>query len=121
MIEGFQYGYPDREQTIWCIHRDDDTSGRMLCGRKVGFIPVEQPVQPTTVHRACIEAMYGPRKLPPRKDRIVYGTCPVCGGDAVVEEGRIAGHGEVRVDGDGQPYVSGVACLGVNMAPRGQR
>lgn len=116
MIDGFEYGYAQGEDTVWCIRREG-TESRMLCGRKVGFVPVQQPTRPKNVHRDCLEAMYGPTKPEPTG----YGTCPACGGHVAVDAGRIQAHGELRIDGDGVPYASDTSCLGVNLRPRGKR
>jgi hypothetical protein len=114
VIDGYEYGFAQGEDTVWCIRREAGGS-RMLCGRKVGFVPVVQPEHPTHVHRACLEAMYGSVKQREATNR--YGTCPACGGDAPVVDGRIQPHGAWRVNGEA--YESDEACLGVNMRPRG--
>lgn len=114
MIPGFEYGYAQGEHVVWCIHPDGNT-GLMLCGRKVGFVPVVQPEHPTVVHRDCLEAMYGSPKRNPAA--VGYATCPAREGAAPVFEGRIEPHGAWKVSGDG-PYQSDEACVGVNMAPK---
>jgi len=118
VIDGYEFGYARDEQDMWCI-RKVGVQARMLCGRKVGFVPVVQPARPTNVHRDCLEAMYGATNR--GESPTGYGTCPACGGSAPVSGGRMQAHGEVRVNGDGRPYESETSCLGVNMRPRRQR
>jgi hypothetical protein len=118
MITGFEYGYAQGQQTMWCIHKDG-TSERMLCGRWVGFIPVVQPERPLHVHRDCLEAMYGTHKRV--RSAVGYAVCPVCDGDAPVFERRIQAHGAWKIGADGEPYQSEQPCLGVNLKPRGRR
>lgn len=113
---GFEYGYAVNEHELWCILRDGE--GHMLCGKPVGFVPAAQPAQPKHVHRACLEAMYGPdgsKKGPSRA--VVYATCPMCQGDAPVYDGRVQGHNAWVLSAIGQPVVSDQACLGVNLPP----
>lgn len=105
MLPGFEYGFPDKEQTVWCIQREGDTSGWMLCGRKVGFVPVLQPTDPAAKCRDCLQAMYGPVPAAPRAV-----VCPACQQGVRVVDGRVAAH----------PDVAGMACTGVNL-PVGRR
>jgi hypothetical protein len=114
VIEGYSFGFAAGEGSMWCIHRDDIV-GRMLCGRRVGHIPVPQPQRPKNVHRDCLEAMYGQGERAPSRDED-FGVCPVCGGEAAVFGGRLQRHGAWRVRG-GEVYVSMDRCLGEGEPP----
>jgi hypothetical protein len=115
MIPGFAHCYSKLATTLWCICREGD--GRTLCGREVGFAPVDGvPAHPTPACQVCRAAMYGTQPV------IGSGTCPACEGDVELLDGRVQPHGVVRVNGAGGQYESAEPCLGVNMAPkRGRR
>jgi hypothetical protein len=109
------YGYADGVDTEWCI-ADAGSPGYMLCGRRVGFVPVVPPLFPQVVHKRCRDKWF--RTEGARVAEPATGACPACGGEVVVRGGRIQSHGELRVGGDGEPHESGVRCPGVNMRPK---
>jgi hypothetical protein len=121
-MNGYEYGYARGEDTVWCI-RKDGVKARMLCGREVGFVPVIQPEHPKSVHRDCIEAMYGAvqRAVDRPSSQVGYAVCPACAGEAAVFQGRLQAHGEWRVGPDGGRYQSEVPCVGVNLPARRKR
>lgn len=112
----FEYGWAAGEEHVFCIHKVG-VVGRMLCGRRVNHISRVQPEAPSNVHRECLEAMYGRGEQPPRPKVTDQGTCPVCGGEAAVVEGRIARHGAWHIRGNGEPYVSSTWCRGEGERP----
>lgn len=117
MMDGYEFGYSEHAQKVWCIRKEDAPT--TLCGRGVGFFPVDGiPEKPEPLCRDCLQAMWGAdgsKQGPSRA--VVYATCPMCQGDAPVYDGRIQGHNAWVLSAIGQPVVSDQACLGVNMAP----
>lgn len=115
MIPGFEYGFPTCEGTVYCIRREGAT--RMLCGRRVGFVPVVQPEHPRTVHADCLKVMCvrgAEQQKPAKRD---LGVCPVCRGEVPLSSGRVEAHGEWRRSAIGQRFQIDVPCLGINMVP----
>jgi hypothetical protein len=108
VIDGFSFGYSGSEQEMWCIHRDDDPDDRMLCGRKVGFIPVVQPAHPRSVHAACLRVMYGNGQVERPEAEV---ECPACHQGVPVADGRIGSHRDL----------GNQACVGVNLPAGGWR
>ncbi len=96
MIE-VEFGWAARQQVQKCAHVPG--AKRMLCGRKVGFIPATGMGRPTddVLHGRCRELLNaGAVEAPVRHGQ----GCPVCGEPAPVVGGRITAHG---------------GCPGVNM------
>jgi hypothetical protein len=118
----FLYGYALRHPDEQCAIRPDAPS-RTLCGRQVGFLPAhDEDYTPRNLHAKCRDLIFGePKTLKLKTAQVDYGTCPACHGRVPVFEGRIQSHGEARVGGDGVPYASEVACVGVNLKPKADR
>jgi hypothetical protein len=95
--DGFEYGYSEHEETLWCIRRNGADS--TLCGRDVGFFPVAQPANPDPVCRDCRQVLAAKPET---------GTCQACGFDAPMSGGRVRSHTN-----------QGMPCVGANMRPKG--
>lgn len=115
MLTGYEYGFPTGEGTIWCIRRAD--AHRMLCGRRVGFVPAAQPEAPRLVHADCLRVMFGQGAPKQRRPQQPSGRCPVCRGEVPLAAGRMGSHGQWRTSAAGYRFQSDEPCLGVNLRP----
>jgi hypothetical protein len=116
MIEGIEFGYAQNVDTEWCA-RSLDVESRMLCGRKKGWVPVQQPAfTPENLHQMCREALFGKWTRRDKPDPVEYGTCPVCVGAVPVFDGKVQGHGQWTY-ADGMARVSEVRCAGEGQPP----
>lgn len=109
-----QYGYARDVSKEWCVV-DPRVEGRMLCGRRRGFVPVVQPAfAPGSLHPACREALWGRgsgRAVEVEPDVFATGVCPECGGTVPVDGAVVAAHGQVVVRGWAE-IVTGTPCDG---------
>ncbi|WP_045740902.1 hypothetical protein [Actinoplanes rectilineatus] len=101
MIE-VEFGWARDHQVQRCARLPG--ADRMLCGRRVGFVPAVPMGRPPdeVLHGRCRELLdAGTVELPPRRGR----GCPVCGEPVPVVDGRVSAHG---------------GCPGVNMPVGGR-
>lgn len=100
-----------------CIAHPSDKR-RMLCGRWRRFVPV---VPPSTEGRTvCADCLAAWEALPVKPEPVEeFGSCPACGGEVVLVDGLIAGHGMwVRTRAGLQ--VLPEPCSGEGMTPVGE-
>lgn len=115
-----EYGYAAGQDSMWCAKRVD-VQGRMLCGRRKSWMPPVPPLfQPPNLCPDCRRVLEAGPPYVQDPDDQAEGTCPVCVGQAPLDEhGRIAEHNEWSWQ-DGRLTTTSRPCDGAGQTPEGE-
>lgn len=116
-----EFGYAAGCGTRQCAKRVD-VAHRMLCDRRVAYIPaVQPPFRPEHFCPDCRRVLDGGvTEFVPPTDEQAEGTCPVCVGRVLLDEqGRISVHGEWSYRG-GALVVTEKPCAGAGEKPEAE-